>query len=180
MKLTLNTLINIPKSEPLLTYKKLDHDLRSPIYRFKYQINKVYVNKDFDDNPHHTETKRFYSLLPNALSKVSYPFGIRWWEVEIWGKCVVESKHMIGSEYIHLKRELSLKEMTPFMSSRDAYSICYDLKDTEEIRERIVDEEVRYNYLIHIKDRIEEAAKFSEGPWKERYLEYKRYQAMAA
>lgn len=172
MKLTIETLIDIPKSEPLLTYKKLTHDLKSPIHHFKYQLNKIYVNKDFDENPLHKQTTRFYSILPNALEDVYFPFGIRWWECEIWGKCVVENQYVVGSEYIHLKRELSIKEMIPNMSSRDAYAICFDLRDSEEIRERIVDDEIRLNYLFYIKDRLE-MADMLQGVWKERYQQFR-------
>lgn len=177
MKLPIGTLIEIPKKEPLMTYKKLDFNLNSPIYRFKYAINKIYVNKDFDDNPLHKETKRFYSILPSALSKIDYNFGLRFFEVEIWGKCVVENKMFIGSEYIHLKREMPLKEMLPFLTSKEAYSYCYDFKDTEEIREKIVEEKWIYNYLTLIKNR-EEMTKLLGEVWKERYEDFRRHQTI--
>jgi len=51
MKLALGQLVTVSEKAPLLTYKKLELSMKSPIYKFHYDLGKVYKNAHFDSNP---------------------------------------------------------------------------------------------------------------------------------
>ena len=51
MKLALGQLVTVSEKAPLLTYKKLELSMKSPIYKFHYDRGKVYKNAHFDSNP---------------------------------------------------------------------------------------------------------------------------------
>lgn len=173
MNLKIGNLIEIPKQEALITYKKLDIDLKSPIWRYQYEINKIHRNKDFDLNPFAKKTKRFYSVLSNKLKNIHYPYGIRIFQVLVWGKCIVEDPYFVGSEYLYLKRELPIKEVIPLMDSQDAYIYCRVIKDSEEIRDKITEDEWIYNYLTLVRDNENVFKKMKDRKWIERYLTFK-------
>lgn len=84
MKLKLQTLTNVPASKPIIAYKKLDRNLRSPIWNFQYTEGKDHKNINFNPDPKQQETNRFYSIAPPKIKEVHYPFGVRLFKVAIW------------------------------------------------------------------------------------------------
>lgn len=121
MKLALGQLVTVSEKAPLLTYKKLELSMKSPIYKFHYDLGKMYKNAHFDSNLSQLQTRRFYSILPQYLKEHLYSVALRFFSCQAWGKVVVEPYGSIGSEYIRLNRELSLQEALPFFTSEEAY-----------------------------------------------------------
>ena len=152
MKLTTEKLYTFPVKEPLITYKKLYPNLRSPIYNFAYSIGRIFHNKNFNINPKETQTSRFYSILPKFLHYHEYLGDIRLFQCEAWGKIVLETNGCIGSEFIKIVKELSLKETIPYMTSGEAYSYCFHVADLATVREKITEDRWILNYCNLIKD----------------------------
>lgn len=152
MKLITEKLYTIPVKSPLITYKKLYKNLRSPIYNFAYSTGRIFHNKNFDANPNESHTSRFYSILPKFLKYHEYLGDIRFFQCEIWGKVVLEKHGSIGSEFIKIVKELPLKETLPYMTSGEAYSYCSHVSDLAIVREKITEDRWILNYCNLIKD----------------------------
>ena len=148
-----NQIVYIPKNNPIILYKKLGADMQSPYQFFKYVIGKIYSVEKFNENIHRECVKgRIYSIPKNQLIKW---YGIRFFEVCVWGKCILESQNKVGSEHLKIIRELELKEFVEYMSSMQAYLYCKKIKDVKEIRDKIIDSADAYLYCKNVKDRKE-------------------------
>ena len=113
LKLKLNKIVNVPKDNPITTYKKLNKDMISPYIEFKYELNKIYKEDNFDTNIENDCTTRIYSL--SSLKEINDWGGILIFECKIWGKCVLENDRKVGSEYIEITRKLEPKEFVKVM-----------------------------------------------------------------
>ena len=152
-RLKLQEIVEIPKDNPIITFKKLDYNMVSPYQMFKYELNKEnHVNKFNSCVRISCTNNRIYSIPKSQLSKWA---GIRVFECRIWGKCILEDNDKIGSEFIQLKRELNPKEFLKYMDSEWAYLYCRFVKDRKEIRDRITDSYWAYWYCRFVKDRKE-------------------------
>lgn len=152
MKLVLGKLLTIPAKTPIITYKKLQKSLRSPIYNFSYTLGRPYQNKRFDDNETATSTSRFYSFILKYAKEHEYLGDIRVFQCEVWGKVILELNGQIGSEFIKIVKELPLKEHIPLMTSGEAYAYCSHVSDLASVRERIIEDKWILNYCNIIHD----------------------------
>lgn len=150
-RLKLSKIVDIPKSDPVILYKKLRQDMKSPFQLFKYMIRRIYFVKKFDEDIHKCCTKgRIYSVSERGLKFLP---GDRYFKVHIWGKCILETINNIGSEYLKIVEELKPKKFAKYMSSVQAYFYCLQTKDIKEIRDRINDSHYAFHYCKNIKDR---------------------------
>lgn len=150
-RLKCNQVVCIPKSDPIILYKKLGFDMHSPYQFFKYVIGKTYFVKEFNENVHRSCTKnRIYSIPKSELAKWA---GSRYFKVHVWGKCILEKKNKVGSEYLKIIEELKPKEFVKYMSSIGAYLYCEIVKDIKTVRDRINGPFEAYLYCKNVKDR---------------------------
>lgn len=169
-RLKRNQMVYIPKSNPVVLYKKLNSDMTSPYQLFKYTVGKVYSVKEFDENVDKQCVKdRIYSIPKDQLSKWH---GIRFFEVRVWGKCILEKNNKVGSEYLKIIKELKPKEFIEYMAPSQAYCYCDLIKDTKEIRNLITDSYLAYLYCKNIKDRKEVRDKIIDSEWAYLYYIY--------
>lgn len=156
-----NQIIYIPESDPVILYKKLSSNMKSPYQLFKYIIRKIYFVKKFNEDIYKQCVKnRIYSVPKDQLTKW---LGIRFFEVHVWGKCILESGNKVGSEYLKIIRELEPEEFIKYMNSNEAYLYCRLVKDIKEIRNKINNSFAAYAYCKYIKDRKEIRNKINDS-----------------
>jgi len=162
-RLKLHEIVEIPKDNPIITFKKLEHNMLSPYQCFKYEIKKEYHVSKFNSKIILSCTDdRIYSIPKNQLDKWG---GIRVFECRIWGKCILEKNNKIGSEFLKLYRELKIKEFVEYIDSRWAYYYCRSVKDIKEVRDKITDSRWAYYYCRNIKDIKEVRDKITGSEW---------------
>jgi len=162
-RLKIQEIVEIPKDNPIITFKKLDYNMVSPYQMFKYELNKENHVINFNSCVRISCTNnRIYSIPKSQLSKWA---GIRVFECRIWGKCILEDNDKIGSEFLKLDRELNPKEFLEYIDSQWAYWYCKDVKDIKEVRNRINDSNCAYWYCRDIKDRKEIRDKITDSEW---------------
>lgn len=152
MKLLVGTLIDIPVKNPLSTYKKLHASLKSPVYNYQYKLGHIHHVKDFDTDVTHVATKRFYSFLLKYVKEHEYLGDYKIFQCDVWGKVILEPTGQLGSEFIKITRELSLKEALPLMTSGEAYAYCTHVADIASVRDRIIEDKWILNYCNVVRD----------------------------
>ena len=172
-RLKLQKIVEIPKDNPIITFKKLNYNMVSPYQMFKYELNKEnHVNKFNSDIHSFCTNNRIYSIPKSQLNKWN---GIRVFECRIWGKCILEENDKIGSEFLKLYRELNPKEFLEFLEYIDsewAYWYCKDVKDRKEVRDKITDSKWTYLYCKDVKDRKEIRDRITDSYWAYWYCRF--------
>jgi len=169
-RLKLQKIVEIPKDNPIITFKKLNYNMVSPYQMFKYELNKEnHVNKFNSDIHSFCTNNRIYSIPKSQLNKWN---GIRVFECRIWGKCILEENNKIGSEFLKLDRELKLKEFVEYMDSSWAYEYCIDFKDIKEVRDKITNSRWAYYYCRSVKDIKEVRDRINDSKYAYWYCKY--------
>lgn len=154
-------IVNISEDSPVILYKKLCPDMKSPYQQFQYIIGKTYFVKKFNEDIHKGCTKdRLYSIPKNEFIKWA---GIRYFKVHVWGKCILEKDDKVGSEYLKIVEELKPKEFVKYMSSGQAYHYCFLIKDIKIVRDEINQSYYAFLYCKYIKDRKEVREKINDS-----------------
>ena len=138
-------IVEIPKSKPIIIYKKLDENMKSPYHEFQYEMGKTYKVKFNNSLYAECCTERLYSIPLEQINKWD---GIRLFKVAVWGKCILEN-HKIGSEYLKILNEEDVSKYK--ISSKWACEYCLNYKNKKEVRNKISCSDLAYFYYRDIE-----------------------------
>lgn len=93
-------IVVISKDNPVIAYKKLTGDMRSPYRHHKYEIGKTYKSNCFNGD---YQVEGFFTMHESCVRAWD---GERLFEVAIWGKVLLINTYNIESEYLQILKEV--------------------------------------------------------------------------
>jgi len=100
--------VEIPESDPVIAYKKLIKDMRSPYRHHRYEMGRTYRSNCFNHDWRNPASfvEGFFTMDGTCTDSWD---GERLFEVAIWGKVMLINKLNIENEYMKILRELEFE-----------------------------------------------------------------------